>query len=164
MTELTFRQATREDGPLILHFIYKLAEHEGIEKDITATVETLNQSLFEEHAAEVVFGEFQGQPVGFALFFHNFSTLVGKKGLYLEDLYIVPEMRGRGFGHQFFAHLAKLALKRDCGRFEWWCLNENESGMRFYEKIGAEPMTDWTVHRLSETQMKQLVKKEETLN
>ncbi|WP_239253522.1 GNAT family N-acetyltransferase [Listeria ilorinensis] len=159
MTTLTFRKANPGDVPLIFRFIYELAEHEGIEKEITATIETLRQSLFEEKAAEVVLGDFEGQTVGFALFFHNFSTLIGRKGLYLEDLYIIPEMRGKGFGHQFFAHLAELALEQNCGRFEWWCLNENKSGMQFYEKIGAEPMKDWTVHRLSAQQMKQLTEK-----
>lgn len=105
---------------------------------------------------EVIIAEYNEQPVGFALFFHNFSTLLGKKGLYLEGLYIIPEMRGKGLGTQFFAYLAKLALSRDCGRFEWWCLNENKSGMDFYKKIGAEQMSEWTVHRLSKTEMEQL--------
>ncbi|MBC1738276.1 GNAT family N-acetyltransferase [Listeria seeligeri] len=158
MPKLTFRNAIESDTELILHYILELAKHEGIEQDVVATEAGLHETLFNQKAAEVIIAEYEGQSVGFALFFHNYSTLLGKKGLYLEDLYIIPEMRGKGFGTQFFAHLSKLALARDCGRFEWWCLNENKSGMDFYEKIGAEQMSEWTVHRLSKTEMEKLSK------
>ncbi|EQC0675345.1 TPA: GNAT family N-acetyltransferase [Listeria innocua] len=156
MTQLAFRNGTEQDTKLILRFITELATHEGIEKDVVATESGLHKALFQEKSAEVIIAEYQGEPVGFALFFHNFSTLLGKKGLYLEDLYIIPEMRGKGFGTQFFSYLSKLALERDCGRFEWWCLNENKSGMDFYEKIGAEKMSEWTVHRLTKAEMEKL--------
>lgn len=158
MAQLTFRNGTEKDTQLILRFITELATHECIERDVVATEDSLQHALFKEKSAEVIIAEYQEKPIGFALFFHNFSTLLGKKGLYLEDLYIIPEMRGKGFGTQFFAHLSKLALARDCGRFEWWCLNENKSGMDFYEKIGAEQMSEWTVHRLSKTEMEKLSK------
>ncbi|MBC1486930.1 GNAT family N-acetyltransferase [Listeria seeligeri] len=153
MQKLTFRNAIESDTALILHYILELAKHEGIEQNVVATEAGLHDTLFNQKAAEVIIAEYEGQSVGFALFFHNYSTLLGKKGLY-----IIPEMRGKGFGTQFFAHLSKLALARDCGRFEWWCLNENKSGMDFYEKIGAEQMSEWTVHRLSKTEMEKLSK------
>lgn len=156
MFKLTFRNATESDTALILHYILELAKHEGIEQDVNATESGLRDTLFQQKAAEVIMAEYKDQSVGFALFFHNYSTLLGKKGLYLEDLYIIPDMRGNGFGTQFFTYLSKLALSRGCGRFEWWCLNENKSGMDFYEKIGAKKMSEWTVHRLSKIEMEKL--------
>ncbi|WP_048627416.1 GNAT family N-acetyltransferase [Listeria ivanovii] len=156
MSKLTFRNATEFDSALILHYILELVKHEGIGQDVVATEAGLRDTLFNQKVAEVIIAEYEDQSVGFALFFHNYSTLLGKKGLYLEDLYIIPEMRGKGFGTQFFKYLSKLALSRDCGRFEWWCLNENKSGMDFYNKIGAEKMAEWTVHRLSKIEMEKL--------
>lgn len=107
-------------------------------------------SLFHKRSAEVIIGEYDGNPVGFALFFHNFSTFLGKPGLYLEDLYIKPEMRGKGYGRTLLAFLADLALKRDCGRLEWWCLDWNKSSIDFYRSIGAIPMDEWTVYRMTD--------------
>ncbi len=106
-------------------------------------------SLFVRKAAEVIIGEYDGEPVGFALFFHNFSTFLGRPGIYLEDLYIRPEMRGRGYGKTLLAFLAKLAKERNCGRFEWWCLDWNEPSINFYKSIGAIPMDEWTVYRVT---------------
>lgn len=106
-------------------------------------------SLFVRKAAEVIIGEYDGEPVGFALFFHNFSTFLGRPGIYLEDLYIRPEMRGRGYGKTLLVFLAKLAKERNCGRFEWWCLDWNEPSINFYKSIGAIPMDEWTVYRVT---------------
>lgn len=118
---------------------------------VVADVPTLHLSLFVEHPSEVVFAEeSDGTVVGFALFFHNFSTFVGRNGLYLENLFIVPEKRGRGYGRQLLQHLARLSVERNCGRMEWICLDWNENAFRTYRAIGAQPMSDWTVQRLDE--------------
>ena len=108
----------------------------------------MKESLFEKKAAEVIIGEYEGEPVGFALFFHNFSTFLGQPGIYLEDLYVKPEMRGKGIGKVMLSFLAKLAVQRNCGRLEWWCLDWNEPSIRFYKQMGAVPMDEWTVYRL----------------
>lgn len=143
------RFAERSDTPLILSFIKALAEYEHMSKLVVATPEGLAQSIFDEGHAEVIIGEYDGEPVGFALFFHNYSTFLGQSGLYLEDLFIFPEYRGKGFGKIIFAFLAKLALERNCGRMEWWCLDWNEPSIGFYKSLGAQPMDEWTVFRLT---------------
>ncbi|CAH0416211.1 GNAT family N-acetyltransferase [Periweissella fabaria] len=148
MSDLHVRLATVEDTPLILQFIKELADYEELLSEVTATEAILRKTLFEDHKAEVIIGEVDEQPVAFALFFSNFSTFVGKPGLYLEDLYVKPEFRGAGFGKQLLAYLANLAVTRDYGRFEWWCLDWNTSSIEFYKRMGAKPMDGWTVYRV----------------
>jgi GNAT superfamily N-acetyltransferase len=142
------RFADINDAALILEFIKELADYEKMLAEVVATEEILIESIFKRKAAEVIIGEYKNKPVAFALFFHNFSTFLGKPGLYLEDLYVKPEMRGKGMGKIILSYLAKLALERDCGRFEWWCLDWNEPSIKFYRKIGAIPMDQWTVYRI----------------
>lgn len=150
LKDFTLRPATESDTALILAFIRELADYEKLLHEVVATEESLRESLFGEHnVAEVVIGEWQGQPVSFALFFHNFSTFLGRPGLYLEDLYVKPEMRGKGIGKLMIAYLAKLAKDRNCGRLEWWVLDWNEPAIRFYRSIGAAPMDEWTVQRVA---------------
>lgn len=142
------RFADISDAALILEFIKELADYEKMLSEVVATEEILIESIFKRKAAEVIIGEYNHKPVAFALFFHNFSTFLGRPGLYLEDLYVKPEMRGKGMGKIVLSYLAKLALERDCGRFEWWCLDWNEPSIKFYRKIGAIPMDQWTVYRV----------------
>lgn len=142
------RFAEEKDVKLILEFIKELADYEKLLHEVVATEEILMDSLFIRKSAEVVIGEHDGEPVGFALFFHNFSTFVGRPGLYLEDLYVRPEMRGKGYGKILLSFLAKTAIERNCGRFEWWCIDWNEPSINFYKSIGAVPMDEWTVYRV----------------
>ena len=144
------RQATVDDCKLIYEFILELATFEKLAHEVVTDVETLKNNLFGENQyAKVVIGEYNDIPVSFALYFHNFSTFLGKPGLYLEDLYVKPEMRGKGMGKIMLAYLAKTAIDSGCGRFEWWVLDWNKSAINFYKSIGAEPMDDWTVNRVS---------------
>ncbi len=148
--EFTLRFAVPEDVGLVLHFIRELASFEKLEREVVATEEILMENLFgERRFAEVVIGEYGGQPVSFALFFHNFSTFLGRHGLYLEDLYVHPSVRSKGIGKVMLAYLAQLATERGCGRLEWWVLDWNERAIRFYQSIGATPMDDWTVFRVT---------------
>lgn len=149
MAELSFRRATRKDTPLILSFIRQLAEYEQMADQVVATEELLEQEIFDRHGAEVVFAMEDGLEVGFALYFYNFSTFLGRAGLYLEDLYVRPEYRGKGYGKALLQHLAHIACERGCGRMEWWCLDWNRPSIDFYLSLGAEAMSDWTVYRLS---------------
>lgn len=142
------RFAEEKDVKLILDFIKELADYEKLLHEVVATEEILMDSLFVRKAAEVIIGEHDGEPVGFALFFHNFSTFLGRPGIYLEDLYVRPEMRGKGYGKILLAFLGKLAIERNCGRFEWWCIDWNEPSINFYKSIGAVPMDEWTVYRV----------------
>ncbi|AEF16460.1 MULTISPECIES: GNAT family N-acetyltransferase [Thermoanaerobacterium] len=153
------RFAVENDVTLILNFIRELAEYEKLLSEVVATEELLRESLFERKVAEVIIGEYDGEPVGFALFFHNFSTFLGRPGIYLEDLYIKPEMRGKGFGKIMLAFLAKLALERNCGRLEWSCLDWNEPSIKFYRQIGAVPMDEWTVYRVHDKALVDLAKR-----
>jgi len=149
-TYFIIRPATRDDCPTILAFIKHLAEYEKLAHEVVATEERLQTSLFGEHpSAEVIIAEYRGKPVGFALFFTNYSTFLARPGIYLEDLYVQPDMRGRGFGKKLLAYLAKLAVERDCGRLEWWVLDWNQSAKDFYQSLNAEPMDGWTVNRLT---------------
>lgn len=150
------RFAEEKDTALILDFIKELAEYEKMLDLVVATEDILRESLFEKKAAEVIIGEYKGEPVGFALFFNNFSTFLGQSGIYLEDLYIKPEMRGKGMGKIMLSFLAKLALDRNCGRLEWWVLDWNEPSIQFYKKMGAVPMDEWTVYRVSGDNLKEL--------
>ena len=149
MAELSFRFAVREDTPLILSFIRALAAYEQMADQVIATEELLAEQLFDRGNAEVLFALEDGKEVGFALFFHNFSTFLGRAGLYLEDLYVLPEHRGRGYGKALLRQLARIARERGYGRMEWLCLDWNRPSIDFYLSLGAEPMRDWTVYRLS---------------
>ena len=150
MPELEIRAATEEDVPLILSLIKELAEYERLSHEVVATEEALRDSLFGERpVAEVLIGQLGDEPVGFALFFHNFSTFLGKPGIYLEDLYVRPEFRGAGIGRALLVHLARLARERGCGRLEWSVLDWNEPAIGFYKKIGASPVSGWTVYRVT---------------
>ena len=147
--KLTFRYAVRKDIPLILQFIRDLAEYEKLLDEVVADEATLEEWIFDQEKAEVIFAMKEGKEIGFALFFHNFSTFLGRAGLYLEDLFVLPEYRGKGYGKQILQKLAAIAVQRKCGRLEWWCLDWNRSSIDFYLSLGAEPMSDWTVYRFS---------------
>ena len=156
MEEVTFRKAVREDVPLILEFIKGLAEYEKMSDEVVATEEILDEWLFDKEKAEVIFAIAEGEEVGFALFFHNFSTFLGRAGLYLEDLYVMPEYRGQGYGKGILRKLAQIALERGCGRLEWWCLDWNRPSIDFYLSLGAEPMEEWTVYRVTAQALERL--------
>ena len=160
MSEVAFRMAAEQDIPLILEFIRDLAEYEGMLDQVVADEDLLRRELFEQHRAEVLFAVVKGQEVGFALFFHNFSTFLGRAGLYLEDLYVRPEHRGKGYGKALFRQLAAIAEERGCGRLEWWCLDWNTPSIGFYKSLGAEAMEDWTVYRLTGPALRQLAEPE----
>ena len=150
MSEFTIRPARADETGVVLDLIRQLAAYEKCSDEVVADENTLHHSLFVEHSAEVLLGEEDGAVIGFALFFHNFSTFVGRKGLYLEDLFIIPEKRGRGYGKALLRHLARLAEERGCGRMEWVCLDWNAPALRLYRSIGAAPLDDWTIQRLDE--------------
>lgn len=145
----SFRSAERRDVPLILRYIRELARYEKLEEEVVATEEILEEWLFDKEKAEVIFAVVEGKEVGFALFFHNFSTFLGRAGIYLEDLYVEPAHRGQGIGTALLRELARIAVARGCGRLELWCLDWNTPSIEFYRALGAEAMDDWTVYRLS---------------
>ncbi|MBR0087251.1 MAG: GNAT family N-acetyltransferase [Lachnospiraceae bacterium] len=149
MNTCSFRKAEEKDCGLILFFIKELAAYEKMSDQVEATPEKLREWLFEKNAAEVLFICEEKKEVGFALYFHNFSTFLGKAGIYLEDLYILPEYRGRGYGKAVLKKLAKTAVERGCGRLEWSCLDWNEPSIQFYLSLGAVPMDDWTTYRIT---------------
>lgn len=153
------RSARPDEAGLVLEFINRLAVYEKCADEVVADEATLHHSLFVEHSAEVLFAEEDGVVIGFALFFHNFSTFVGRKGLYLEDLFIIPEKRGLGYGKALLKHLAQIAVERHCGRMEWICLDWNLSALKVYRSIGAIPMDEWTVQRLDEGALKKFAEK-----
>ena len=156
MSEVSFRMAREQDVPLILEFIRALADYEGMLDEVVADEETLRQELFLRRRAEVLFAVVEGREVGFALFFHNFSTFLGRAGLYLEDLFVRPEYRGKGYGKAILGQLARIALERGCGRMEWWCLDWNRPSIDFYRALGAASMDEWTVFRLTGPEMERL--------
>lgn len=159
LSDFTIRRATVEDVPVVLSFIKALAEYEKLEHEVVATEELLRETLFgERRVAEVVLGCLHREPVSFALFFHNFSTFVGRPGLYLEDLFVKPDVRRRGIGRRMLAYLAHLAKERGCGRLEWSVLDWNEPAIDFYRSLAAAPMRDWTVHRISGGALDRLAK------
>ena len=160
--ELTFRFAEERDTPLILDFIKWLADYEQLLDQVVADEATLTDQLFRKKNAEVLFALEDGKEVGFALFFHNFSTFLGRSGLYLEDLFVLPEHRGNGYGKAILQMLAAIALERGCGRMEWWCLDWNKPSIDFYRSLGAEPMSDWTVYRLTGETLNSLAETPET--
>ena len=149
MSQVEFRRAEEKDAALILRFIRELAAYEKLDGQVVATEKLLREWIFEKGKAEVLFPVEKGVEVGFALFFHNFSTFLGRAGLYLEDLYIRPEHRGKGYGKATLQKLARIAVERGCGRLEWSCLDWNKPSIDFYLSLGAEPMEEWTVYRLS---------------
>ena len=146
---MEFRAAQRRDTGLILAMIRELAEYEGMSDQVVATEGLLEEWIFDKGKAEVLFALEDGEEVGFALYFHNFSTFLGRAGLYLEDLYVRPEHRGKGYGKGLLRRLARIAVERGCGRLEWWCLDWNRPSIDFYRSMGAQPMEEWTVYRLT---------------
>ena len=158
MPSFNIRPAKETEAGLILEFIKKLAAYEKCSDEVVADEATIYNSIFVEKAAEVVFAEEDGVVIGFALFFHNFSTFVGRKGLYLEDLFIIPEKRGLGYGKAILKYLANIAVERHCGRMEWICLDWNAPSLAFYRSIGAIPMDEWTVQRMHENVVKTFAK------
>ena len=153
---LTFRNAERKDTLLILQFIKELADYEKMQNEVVADETTLETWIFDKQKAEVIFALEDGKEVGFALFFHNFSTFLGRAGIYLEDLYVKPECRGKGYGKAILKKLASIAVERGCGRLEWWCLDWNKPSIDFYLSLGAEAMSDWTVYRIAGDTLTQL--------
>lgn len=156
MEKVVIRKAVREDAALILEFIRGIAKYEKMENEVEATVEMLEEQLFDKGRAEVIFAMEKDKEVGFALFFHNFSTFVGRAGLYLEDLYVYPEYRGKGYGKALFMELVNIASERRCGRMEWVCLNWNEPSIDFYRSMGAVALDEWTTYRLDEKGIERL--------
>ena len=159
---LTFRYAKESDCKLILQFIKDLASYEKMLDEVIATEELLHEWIFEKKKAEVIFACENEKEIGFALFFHNFSTFLGKAGIYLEDLYVIPEYRGKGYGKAILKKLAQIAVDRGCGRLEWWCLDWNRPSIDFYLSLNAKPMKDWTVYRLAGKTLEDLAKKYNT--
>lgn len=153
---LCFRYAEESDTALILQFIKDLAEYEKMLDEVIATEDVLKEWLFDKKKAEIIFAVADGTEVGFALFFHNFSTFLGRAGIYLEDLYVKPEYRGYGYGKSILKKLAQIAIERGCGRLEWWCLDWNKPGIDFYLSLGADQMSDWTVYRIAGDTLKNL--------
>lgn len=151
-----YRYAERKDTALILQFIKELAEYENMLDEVVADIKTLEEWIFDKQKAEVLFLLEGDKEIGFALFFHNFSTFLGRAGIYLEDLYILPEYRGKGYGKAILKKLAAIAVERGCGRLEWWCLDCNKPSIDFYLSMGAEQMSDWTVYRISGDTLKKL--------
>lgn len=157
---IIIRFGKKKDIPTILNFIKELASYEKMLDQVVATEKTLNNWIFKKKMAEVLICELDKRPVGFALFFHNFSTFVGRPGIYLEDIYIIPEMRGKGLGKKLLSYIAKLVKERNYGRMEWWCLDWNEKSINFYKSLGAVPMSEWTVYRMYGDKLDQLAEKE----
>lgn len=153
---MVFRAAIEADIPKILEFIRALAVYEKMEHEVVATEALLREWIFEKGKAEVIFAMEGETEVGFALFFHNFSTFLGRAGIYLEDLYVLPAYRGRGYGKGLLTELARIAVARGCGRLEWWCLDWNRPSIDFYKSLGAEPMDEWTTYRISEETLRQM--------
>lgn len=149
--------ATERDASLVLGFIRQLAEYERLAQACVATEENIRESLFGDNpAAEVIFAYHEDKPVGFALFFHNYSTFLAQRGLYLEDLFVLPEARGKGVGHALLSALAQIALSRNCGRMEWAVLDWNQRAIDFYRGLGAEPLSDWDIYRVTGAALRRL--------
>lgn len=156
MSNVAFRMAGENDVETILYFIRELAAYEKMSDEVVATPELLRTWLFEKQVAQVLFAVVDGEEVGFALFFYNFSTFLGRAGIYLEDLFVKPEHRGKGYGKALLKELAHRAVEQGCGRVEWSCLNWNKPSIDFYLSLNAEPMKDWCVYRLTGERLKQL--------
>ena len=153
---MDFRFAKREDTGLILYFIKELALYEKMLDEVVADEKILEEWIFDKQKAEVIFVMEDEKEVGFALFFHNFSTFLGRAGIYLEDLFVLPEYRKRGYGKALLKRLAAIAVERGCGRLEWWCLDWNKPSIDFYLSLGAEPMSDWTTYRITGDTLKRM--------
>ena len=153
---MRFRFAEEKDVPLILQFIRALAVYEKMEDQVVAEEETLRNWLFQKETARVLFALEGDKEVGFALFFHHFSTFLGRGGIYLEDLFVLPEYRGKGYGKGLLKELGKMAVSQGCGRLEWMCLNWNKPSIDFYLSLGATPMEDWTLYRLTGDTLRQM--------
>ena len=152
---MKIRYAERKDCALILQFIKELADYEKMLNEVVATPEILEEWIFDKHKAEVIFAMEGDTEVGFSLFFHNFSTFVGRAGIYLEDLFVRPEHRGKGYGKGLLQQLAKIAVERGCGRLEWVCLDWNQPSIDFYKSLGAVPMDEWTIYRIAGPRLKE---------
>lgn len=157
--QLIIRTAQKEDAALVLSFIKKIAEYEKMSDQVVATVETLEEFVFDRNAAQVFLAEYEGEPVGFALFFENFSTFIGRTGLYLEDLFVDPDKRGLGIGKALFQAVAAEAERRGCQRMEWTCLDWNTPSINFYRRMGAISMDEWTTYRLAGSAIGEAVKR-----
>lgn len=157
---MEFVFADRSDTEEILYFIKELAAYEQMLDEVVADTQTLEHWLFDEKKAEVIFAVQDGVKVGFALFFHNFSTFLGRAGIYLEDLFVKPEYRGMGYGKALLTQLARIAVNRGCGRLEWWCLDWNKPSIDFYKSMGAVPLDDWTVYRIAGDTLTKLAQEE----
>lgn len=155
---MEIRYAERKDVALILQFIKELAQYEKMSDEVVATEAILEDWLFDRKRAEVIFALEGDTEVGFALFFHNFSTFLGRSGLYLEDLFVKPEYRGKGYGKGLLKTLAKIAVERECGRLEWVCLDWNQPSIDFYKSMGAIPMDEWTIYRVAGERLKDMAK------
>ena len=158
MVQFNIRPAEQDDAATILDLIKQLADYEKMLDEVVATEEQIIDHVFVKKYAEVIIAEENDKPVGFALFFHNFSTFVGKPGIYLEDLFVIPECRGKGYGKKLLIELAKIAQNRNCGRLEWSVLDWNKLAIDFYLKLGAKPMDEWTVYRLNGEALTHLAK------
>ena len=158
-TDINFRYAERKDVALILQFIKELAEYEHMSDEVVANEELLEEWIFDKKKAEVIFALEGQKEVGFALFFHNFSTFLGRAGLYLEDLFVRPEYRGRGYGKGILKKLASIAVERGCVRLEWCCLDWNQPSIDFYLSLGAQPLSDWTIYRIAGEKLLDFAKK-----
>lgn len=163
MKELKIRFAGEKDTPVIYGFIRKMGEYEKLTHEIDTSEAALRRALFDEKQAEVILGEVNGEPVGFALFFHNFSTFKGQRGLYLEDIFVDKEFRGRGYGKALLLRLARIAAERGCRRMEWVVLDWNEPSIAFYRSLGAVPMDEWTLFRLGEEKISELAAQDNSL-
>lgn len=153
---LKIRETKEEDCSLILSLIKEIAEYEKMSDQVVATEESLKESIFRNKRAEVVILELDGKAIGYALYFYNYSTFIGKSGLYLEDIFIKKEVRGKGIGKEVFKFLVKKAKEEGCKRMEWTCLNWNEPSIKFYKSLGATPMDEWTIYRLTEKEINKL--------
>src|SRR5580704_14530118 len=161
LRNFAIRPAGSADVPVIFSLIKDLAEYERLSHEVEATEDILRRNLFGERPyAEALVGELRGEPIAFAIYFHNFSTFLGKPGLYLEDLYVKPSSRGLGIGRAILRRLARVAVERDCGRLEWSVLDWNEPALKFYKSLGAVPMTDWTIHRVTADALRSLAESE----
>ncbi len=156
---VTYRKAERKDIKTILDFINKLAEYEHLENQVVASPALLEEWIFDKNKANVIIAEEDGTPAGFALYFYNFSTFLGRAGIYLEDLFVLKEYRGKGYGKGLITKLAEIALDEGCGRLEWSCLDWNTPSIDFYKSIGAVPMDEWTVYRMTVPEMEKLTGK-----
>lgn len=157
MNKFSIRPAIKSDSEIIVNLIRQLAEYEKLSHEAVMTIELIEQNVFEKEYANVILAEENGIVVGFVLYFFNFSTFLGKPGLYLEDLFIEPQHRGKGYGKKLLTELAKIAVKKDCGRMEWMVLDWNTPSIEFYKSLEAFPMNEWSVFRLTEDKMKALI-------